>query len=147
MGFLYTEKRSEAAMGGGGAEGAHTVKKIIDFPVPSPGGHFPNSPWQVIINLFPPRESLVGDFPAGDGKIDSLFLQCSAPFYVLMSLKKTGVRSARAPTHGENPLVIQGLYYLLINLGPKKSKLSGPTPSNGPRNGFPRIQINTSSRI
>jgi hypothetical protein len=31
----------------------------------------------LIINLFPARESLVSDIPAGDGKIENLFLQCS----------------------------------------------------------------------
>ncbi len=29
--------------------------------------------WPGIIKLFPARESLVNDFPAGDGKIDNLF--------------------------------------------------------------------------
>jgi hypothetical protein len=29
--------------------------------------------WPGIIKLFPARESLVGDIPAGDGKIDYLF--------------------------------------------------------------------------
>jgi hypothetical protein len=29
-----------------------------------------------IIKFFPARESLVGDIPAGDGKIVNLFLQC-----------------------------------------------------------------------
>jgi hypothetical protein len=27
----------------------YTVKKVIDFPVPSPGCHLPNSPWRGII--------------------------------------------------------------------------------------------------
>ncbi len=27
--------------------------------------------------IFPARESLISDIPAGDGKIDSLFLQCA----------------------------------------------------------------------
>jgi hypothetical protein len=29
-----------------------------------------------IYNLFPPRESLVSDIPAGDGNIEKLFSQC-----------------------------------------------------------------------
>jgi hypothetical protein len=46
-----------------------TVKiKVSDFPAP-PGCHQPNSPWPGIIKLFPTRESLVNDIPAGDGKI------------------------------------------------------------------------------
>ena len=32
--------------------------------------------WAGIITFFPARESLVSDIPAGDGKIDNLFLQC-----------------------------------------------------------------------
>jgi hypothetical protein len=32
----------------------------------------------VIYKLFPPRESLVSDIPAGDGNIEKLFLQCRA---------------------------------------------------------------------
>ena len=30
-----------------------------------------------MIKLFPPRESLVSDVPAGDGNVAKLFLQCS----------------------------------------------------------------------
>jgi hypothetical protein len=52
----------------------YTVKKVCDFPVPSQAGcHKPNSPWPGIIKLFPARESLVSDNPAGDGKIANLF--------------------------------------------------------------------------
>ncbi len=55
-----------------------TVKKVSGFPVPSrdvtdktlPGREF---------ELFPARESLVSDIPAGDGKIANLFLQCIRP--------------------------------------------------------------------
>jgi hypothetical protein len=31
----------------------------------------------VIYKIFPPRESLVSDIPAGDGNIEKLFLQCA----------------------------------------------------------------------
>ncbi len=34
----------------------------------------------VIYKLFPPRESLVSDIPAGDGNIEKLFLQCAVWF-------------------------------------------------------------------
>jgi hypothetical protein len=37
------------------------------------GCHKPNSPWPGKIKLFPARESLVSDIPAGDGKICNLF--------------------------------------------------------------------------
>ncbi len=32
----------------------------------------------VIYKLFPPKESLVSDIPAGDGNIEKLFLRCRA---------------------------------------------------------------------
>jgi hypothetical protein len=44
----------------------YTVKNCLPF----------SRPWPVIIKLFPARESLVSDIPAGDGKIANLFLQC-----------------------------------------------------------------------
>jgi hypothetical protein len=33
-----------------------------------------------MMSLFPPRETLVSDIPAGDGNIEQLFLRCS--FYM-----------------------------------------------------------------
>ncbi len=41
-----------------------------------PWYHLPNSPWAGIAKLFPPRESLVSDIPAGDGNVANLFLRC-----------------------------------------------------------------------
>jgi hypothetical protein len=55
----------------------YTVKKFYHFSRPQPGCHLPNSPWPGISKLFPARVSLVSDIPAGDGKNDNLFLQCS----------------------------------------------------------------------
>ncbi len=40
---------------------------------PQSGCHLPNPPWAEIIKLFPSRESLVSDIPAGDGKLANLF--------------------------------------------------------------------------
>jgi hypothetical protein len=60
-----------------------TVKKGLLFSCPQPGCHLPNSSWAGIIKLFPARESLVSDTPAGDGKTANLFLQC--PFSPLSS--------------------------------------------------------------
>jgi hypothetical protein len=54
----------------------YTVRKGYRFSCPQPGCHLPNSPWPGMILLFPARESLVSDIPAGDGKIITLFLQC-----------------------------------------------------------------------
>jgi hypothetical protein len=54
-----------------------TVKKGLPFSRPRPGCHLPNSLWVGTIKLFPPRESLVSDIAAGDGKIVYLFLQCT----------------------------------------------------------------------
>jgi hypothetical protein len=50
----------------------HCKKRLSFFPSPA-GMHLPNFPWPGIINLFPSRESLVCDIPAGDGKIIALF--------------------------------------------------------------------------
>jgi hypothetical protein len=57
----------------------HRKKKVREFPVPSRdvttklslGGNN-----DVITELFLPRESLVIDIPAGDGKLVNLFLRC-----------------------------------------------------------------------
>jgi hypothetical protein len=50
----------------------YTVKKVIDFPIPSRDVTNQILPGRVI-NLFPARERLVSDISAGDGKIDILF--------------------------------------------------------------------------
>jgi len=49
-------------------------KKIYEIP----GLLFtkPSWDWNCMGTLFPARESLVSDIPAGDGKIATLFLQC-----------------------------------------------------------------------
>ncbi len=64
--------------GGGGVE--YTVKKLFDIPVPSRDATYQTLPIGgnnlYITSLFPPRESLVSDIPAGDGNIGKLFLQC-----------------------------------------------------------------------
>ncbi len=52
-------------------------KKISGFPVPSRDVTDQILPGRGIIKLFTARECLVSDIPAGDGKIDSLFLQCT----------------------------------------------------------------------
>jgi hypothetical protein len=52
--------------------GVHTVKKVMDFPVPS-RKVTNQTPWPGIIKLFPSRESVVSDFPAGDEKIYNFF--------------------------------------------------------------------------
>ncbi len=59
----------------------HCKKMLMIFPSPagmsltklSLGGNC-----DVIYKLFPSRESLVSDIPAGDGKMANLFLQCTA---------------------------------------------------------------------
>jgi hypothetical protein len=65
---------------GEGGEGYTVKKRFVIFPSPagmsltklSLGGNN-----DVVYKLFPPRESLVSDIPAGDGKIVNLFLQCN----------------------------------------------------------------------
>jgi hypothetical protein len=51
----------------------YTVKKVYRFSRPQPGCHLQNSPWTEIFKLFPSRQSLVHDTPAGDGKMANLF--------------------------------------------------------------------------
>jgi hypothetical protein len=55
----------------------YTVKKGYRFSRTRTGCHQPNSLWPVRIDLFLPRDSVVSDIPAGDGKIINLFLQCN----------------------------------------------------------------------
>ncbi len=47
------------------------------FIASSPKLFFYENPIWLIIKLFPARESLVSDIPAGDEKIANLFLQCT----------------------------------------------------------------------
>ncbi len=54
---------------------SHTVIKVSDFPVPSQDATDQTLPGREYFNYSRP-ESLVGDIPAGDGKIAILFLQC-----------------------------------------------------------------------
>jgi hypothetical protein len=49
----------------------YTVKKVTNLPVPS--WHVTNRTRPGIIKLFPARENLVSDIPAGDGKIVNFF--------------------------------------------------------------------------
>ncbi len=55
----------------------YTVKKVTgtDFPVPSRDVTNQTLPGRFII-LFPTRESLVSDIPAGDGEISNFIFQC-----------------------------------------------------------------------
>ncbi len=51
----------------------HTVKKRLSY-FPSPAGMpLTKLTWPGIIKLFPARENLVSDIPAGDGKNANLF--------------------------------------------------------------------------
>ncbi len=63
-----------------------------------PGCQLPNSTRTGIIKLFPAREGLVSDIPAGDGKTANLFLQCS--FWIAapnLWMKKYSVADALTP--------------------------------------------------
>ncbi len=57
----------------------YTVKKGSEFPVFNQYVTYQNSPWPGITKLFPARESLVSDIPAGDGKIDNIFFTMYLP--------------------------------------------------------------------
>ncbi len=52
-------------------------KKRFDISRPQPVFNLPNAPSSEKIKLFQAREGLVSDIPAGDWKMDNLFLQCS----------------------------------------------------------------------
>ncbi len=67
-------------------------KKGWRFSRPQPGCHLPNSPWPEKIYLFPARESLVCDIPAGDGKIGKLLLQSNIAFQTTHSSFKNQAR-------------------------------------------------------
>ncbi len=59
----------------------------------------------VIYTLFQPRKSLVSDFPAGDGNIEQLFLQCG-PMQLLGNFQGMNGLSAihiQAGREGEDP--------------------------------------------
>jgi hypothetical protein len=58
----------------------HSKKRLAVFPS-QPGYHLPNSLWPGIIKLFPARESLVSDIPAGDEKIANLFYSVPAVLF------------------------------------------------------------------
>ncbi len=47
----------------------YSVRKVIDFPTPSRDVTYQT----LLAKLFPARECLVSDIPAGDGKIANLF--------------------------------------------------------------------------
>jgi len=51
-------------------------KKVSKFPVPSRDVTHRGRNNDIICKLFPARESVVSDIPAGDGNIANLFLQC-----------------------------------------------------------------------
>jgi hypothetical protein len=50
----------------------HCKKRLAVFLFPA-GMSLTNSPWPEIIKVFPPRESLISDIPAGDGKTANIF--------------------------------------------------------------------------
>ncbi len=54
----------------------YTVKKGERHSRPQPECHLPNSLWAGISILFPPRDGLVSEIPAGDENVANLFLQC-----------------------------------------------------------------------
>ncbi len=57
---------------------------VFVIPVPRRDVTNMNSPWPRIIKLFPARESLVIDIPAGDRENNNLFLQCGVHYPVVL---------------------------------------------------------------
>ncbi len=66
-------------------ESRYTVKKVGYFPVPTP----PPPSRDVTNQTLLARESLVSDIPAGDGKIDNIFLQCRS-LWIVSQRKQSG---------------------------------------------------------
>ncbi len=56
----------------------HCKKGYSDIPVPILLVTYQTLPGQELFKLFPPRESLVSDIPAGDGNVANFFLWCVA---------------------------------------------------------------------
>jgi hypothetical protein len=63
----------------------HCKKRLATFP--SPAAMSLTAPWARI--LFPARESLVSDIPAGDGNVCNLFLQCVEASFLRKGAKIT----------------------------------------------------------
>jgi hypothetical protein len=64
----------------------HHKKSFSIFPSPSGMSSTKLSlfgKYDVIYKLFLPRESLVSDIPAGDGKIEKLFLRCAMAWDII----------------------------------------------------------------
>ncbi len=77
---VMNQRLDQPTWGGGAKVGYslnYTVKKGKQLSRTQPWCPLPNSPWAGIIKFFPARESLVSDIPAGDGKTDNFFLQCT----------------------------------------------------------------------
>ncbi len=86
----------------------YTVKKGLPLSRPQPGCHLPNSPWRRIILLFPVRESLVSDIPAGDGN--------SIIFFTVYSMFKALAAAHPGFLHLSNclPMILRVKVYVSI---------------------------------
>jgi hypothetical protein len=59
-------------------------------------GHQPNSPWPGIIKLFPARESLINDIPAGDGKNYNIFYSTIMTSHLIVDSKTEAIYHMRS---------------------------------------------------
>ncbi len=82
-------------MGEGSGWGRYTVKKVSDFPVTSLN----------ITRLFPARDSLVSDIPAGYRKIAKLFLQCGCLWRALVGMLYDEGKCSSLPCFGKVHIV------------------------------------------
>jgi hypothetical protein len=76
----------EGGRGGGGAGLLHCKKELAVFPSPAGMSLIKLSLGGNNFSFFPPRESLVSDIPAGDGKMANSFLQCGIPWISIKEL-------------------------------------------------------------
>jgi hypothetical protein len=94
--FIYCFKSDEICL--------HCKKKLFDIPVPSRDVTYQFTKLSlggnndVIYKLFPPRESLVNDIPAGDGNIEQFFLRCEV---VKGTVRPDQSSQKKIPLHGK----------------------------------------------
>jgi hypothetical protein len=105
-----------------------TVKKSLPFSHPQPGCNLPNSPWNVIIKLFPSRERLVSDIPAGDGKIVNLFFTVCDLLLLLSPLSLSKHFSLVRFSRVTRPCAARTCIFRLINI--QRGALPTPLPGH-----------------
>ncbi len=91
----------------------HAVKKVSNFPVPSRNVTNQTLLGQEnIITLFPVRDSLFSDIPAGDGKITNLFYS---------------VAPSASEKNYHDMCIVHAVLYILSSVAGSRSRTRRPT--------------------